>query len=50
MSAVLQLDVATEATVRLGIPASLVFAIGVVELACTLLYLVRGPRRSAHCC
>ena len=40
----LQLAIATEATVRLGYAESLVFGIGVVELACTVLYVI--PRTS----
>ena len=36
----LTLEMATEATVRLGIPATQVFTIGVIELTCLLLYLV----------
>ena len=41
---VLRLPLAIEATTQLGYPASSVFTIGVVELACILLYLI--PRTS----
>jgi hypothetical protein len=34
------LEMATEATVRLGIPATQIFAIGVIELLCVAFYLV----------
>ena len=37
---VLNLNVAVEGTTRLGYPASLVVAIGVIELACLVAYLI----------
>lgn len=40
----LQLAVATQATARLGYAESVVFGIGVVELVCTVLYVI--PRTS----
>jgi hypothetical protein len=36
----LKLTVATEATARLGYPESLVFGLGVVELVCTIVYVI----------
>jgi hypothetical protein len=36
----LQLPIAVEPTVRLGYPASLVLGVGIVELACTILYMI----------
>lgn len=37
---VLRLPEAVEPTVRLGYPASLIFNIGIIELVCTLLYVI----------
>lgn len=37
---VLRLPEAVEPTVRLGYPASLIFSIGIIELVCTLLYVI----------
>ena len=41
---VMKVQGAVEATVRLGYPARLVLAIGIAELACTILYVI--PRTS----
>jgi hypothetical protein len=41
---VLKLDMAVEGTVRVGYPARLVAAIGIVELICVVIYLL--PRTS----